>query len=257
MRKLLALASILFCFLSVAVTTKAEVAEFHYFPLAQGIYTPGTKFYDGDKIVILPGQIEKVKTGATYNSLSRRKNDYKEVGKGTVTGVNFWESNAKLNLNKDVDFIDDKCVVRVPVEKNRCFNTWWENGVKWEKEGVVFDAFCAFYRATVYKPGDQEVQNAYLRTGYKHYLAEANAVYKRYDYKTAYDKFVFALGFRWPGGDVSEAEQKLEKCELYIVREEEFEELRKDAKGAQKNGDHKTVIETYHRIRPAFRIAVP
>ncbi len=221
---------------------RAEVKEW-FFPLAQGIYRDGQKFFDGDGIVILPGRVEGIQRGSKYPFFVEKDGKRVEVGWGTVTGVNFWESNAVLHLNDGVRYITTACFVRVPVDVDKCFATWWDYGVKWEKEGKIFDAFCAYYRATVYRPDDRKVTNAYRRTGYMHYLAQAKQLLSAKRYEEALAKFEFALLFAWPGGDVSEAREGADLCRNYLDAERRYEERMSAARTAAKNGDYRTAVE--------------
>ncbi len=238
---LLALAVLSFC----SLTSVYGEEEDWYFPLAQGIYTEGHKFFNNDQIVILPGQYEKIQVGAVYQFYKKEDDKYIQVGSGKVYGVNFWESYAKITLLPGVESVTTNCFVKVKVDTKECFGKWMDYGNEYEKKGVFFDAFCAFYRATVYKPGDQSVRNAYLRNGYLHYLAEANTSFKKRAFDEAAQKFEFALLFAWPGGDVSEAERSLEICRSYNDRKKLYVGLMGTAKAAADDQNFSLALENY------------
>ncbi|MFA4987029.1 MAG: hypothetical protein WC712_10625, partial [Candidatus Brocadiia bacterium] len=233
-------------FVAMAMPIGADEAEQDfYFPLAQGIYKENETFSEGSKIIILPGEVERIKVGKKYPFFDKKGTEYVQSGIATVTGVNEWESNAVVSLMPGFALLTTKTMVRVSVQVDRCFAKWMENAANYEKVSNWYLAFAAYYRAHLYKPLDDKVYNQYLRTGYLYWLKLGNEAYAKQDYRTAAEKFGECVKFRWPGGDISEGEKKLAFCNDYMSRIGAYDEYMKAAAQARSARNYYKAMEQY------------
>mgnify|MGYP000966102487 CR=1 FL=1 len=170
--------------------------------------------YCGDKetMVIVPGTVENARPGTRYTIVRLEKDQWRSIGEVEIIWSVDWESKARAHLYQGESMvkIDDRIAVEVDVEKG--FKLWWDKGTAWEKQNNWYDAFRAYFRCHTYKPADAKVNVIYLRSGYMDYLTQGKQSMERKNFRGAIRLFETALLYKWPDGDVSEAEKLKQQC---------------------------------------------
>ncbi|GAB4153037.1 MAG: hypothetical protein Kow00107_03450 [Planctomycetota bacterium] len=238
---LILLAALAFCYAG------AEVQELTF---TIDHFDNGGKFCgDKETMIIVPGTHEGAKPGVRFDLVRKDGQNWKKIGEVEVIWAVDWESSARAHLwqGETMVKIDDRILVRTDPEKG--FKIWWDKATAWEKQNNWYDAFRAYYRCYLYKPGDAQMNFKYLHSGYMDYLTQGKEAMKRKNFRAAIGLFKTALLYKWPEGDVSEAEKLIKECEekLTVERDDFSDKYTKAAEAAEAK-DYLTALRLYRQV---------
>jgi hypothetical protein len=143
--------------------------------------------------------------------------------------------------------IEDRIAVTLDPDKG--FKIWWDKATAWEKQNNWYDAFRAYYRCFLYKPGDAQMNHKYLYSGYMDYLTQGKQAMARKNFRGAIGLFKTALLYKWPEGDVSEAEKLIKECEAKLtVERDDYTDKFAKATEAINAKDYFTALRLYRQV---------